>query len=371
MSRLISRLVAGFVAAAFAGVCLLCVDVSAAQAAEDDFWLPYEEYGTGLWGYRGFWDVCGSEWFATEEILGYALDEGLLRGYGDHDFGPNDAVSRAQAVTVLWRIAGEPVVSATPFDDVDYSGDSFYADAVNWARAEGISSGYAGTNSFGPSDSVTREQLSKLVGELARSEGAYAPTSGDASWFADADKISGWALPYMTWCSENGVITGQETPGGRLADPQGRATRGQLAKIVSVLHRDVLGLGGDQVLERARVSALASSPLYGTSGETITLTGVARRGEVMDYELGRPLPYYYLELGRPLLLDEMPPQDRLLVSSVGYGWGLEAPVPFYSRLGKTVTVRTRVVVSPDWETGLLSDIPLECVTEFDFVRTYG
>lgn len=88
-------------------------------------------------------------------------------------------------------------------------------------------------------------------------------------------------------------------------------------------------------------------------------------------ELGRPMPYYYLELGRPLSLDGMPEQNKLLVDSTEYGWGLEWPVPYYSRLGKTITVRTRIVVDPLWETSLLKDIPLICVDEFQFVRTFG
>lgn len=371
MSQRASRWMRGIVAALLAGSFGLLGNARPARAASDDFWLSYKEYGTGLWGYRGFWDIDGSEWFATEEVLGYALDEGLMGGYGGHVFGPNDTVTRAQAVTVLWRIAGEQNAQAAPFDDVDYSTTSFYAKAVNWVRAKGISSGYGGANSFGPNDPVTREQLAKLVGELARVEGVFVPGDCDISCFVDAARIPEWALPYMAWCAERGLITGNEAPDGKVADPQGLATRAQLSKIVSVLHRDVLGLGGDVALERDRVAALATSPTEAESGAEITVTGVARRGLVMDYELGRPMPYYYLELGRPLSLDGMPEQNKLLVDSTEYGWGLEWPVPYYSRLGKTITVRTRIVVDPLWETSLLKDIPLICVDEFLFVRTFG
>ena len=91
--------------------------------------------------YRGIPDVPATDWYATDDILGYALDNGLMTGYDNGYFGPADLITRSQVVTVLWRMAGEPIVEAEAYDDVDYSWS--YGEAVNWARAAGVATGYA------------------------------------------------------------------------------------------------------------------------------------------------------------------------------------------------------------------------------------
>ena len=115
--------------------------------------------------YRGFVDVPADSWYVESGVFDYALDHGLMRGYGDgsNRFGPDDSIIRAMAVTVLWRMAGEPACEAADFDDADYSEDLWYKDAVRWARASEVVKGYEGTNCFGPNDPVTREQLAVMV----------------------------------------------------------------------------------------------------------------------------------------------------------------------------------------------------------------
>ena len=189
--------------------------------------------------YRGIPDVPATDWYATDDILGYALDNGLMTGYDNGYFGPADLITRSQVVTVLWRMAGEPIVEAEAYDDVDYSW--FYGDAVNWARVEGVATGYAGTNDFGPDDPVTREQLAKMVAEFAKSEGIDISGHADVSGFADAGSISDWAVPHLGWCASEEIITGRIVNDGFYAEPQSNAQRCEFAKIATILDRDVLG----------------------------------------------------------------------------------------------------------------------------------
>ena len=189
--------------------------------------------------YRGIPDVPATDWYATDDILGYALDNGLMTGYDNGYFGPADLITRSQVVTILWRMAGEPIVEAEAYDDVDYSW--FYGDAVNWARVEGVATGYSGTNDFGPDDPVTREQLAKMVAEFAKSEGIDISGHTDVSGFADADSISDWAVPYLGWCASEEIITGRIVNDGFYAEPQSNAQRCEFAKIATLLDRDVLG----------------------------------------------------------------------------------------------------------------------------------
>lgn len=319
-----------------------------ASAKDYEFWLPWRPYGIGLHGYRGFWDVDGDEWFATEELLGYALDHSLMGGYGGNDFGPGDSVTRGQVVTVLWRVAGEPPAVVPSFDDVAV-GD-YYSLAVSWARSEGIATGYEGTNLFGPNDPVTREQLAKFAYGLASWMGASVSSVEELDAFIDAGSISEWAVPCVSWCLAEGVLTGSVTPEGPRANPQAAATRGEFSKVATVLHRDVLGLGGSAALEGQRQAALASNPASWSAGQgTVVLTGVVRRTLSFSAELGRPLPVYYVELPREIAVSDSSlgtiRGTKLLLEGEYSRWG--GYEGLYGRLGKTVTVSTTLSIRPD------------------------
>ena len=295
-------------------------------------------------GYLGFPDVTGDEWFATDRALGYAVEHGLIMGYEDGTFGAYDKVSRAQAVTVLWRMAGKPSMSSASFDDVPAG--AYYAKAVAWARATKITSGYAGTNSFGPGDELTREMLAAFAASYARLQGI--DTSGyeyELDAFSDAWKVSAWARSSMGWCVHEGIFSGVGDTG--TIDPQGVADRSQLAKIVAVLHRDVLHLASsdEYTTEKNRQSALAANPSVIRSvpdtqnSEVVTLTGTVRRTFADYYFMGSPYPIYYLEL-----------PAEVTVTGTQYGSiskdKLILPDGFESYVGKTVSVRTQVSIRP-------------------------
>lgn len=295
-------------------------------------------------GYLGFPDVTGDEWFATDRALGYAVEHGLIMGYDDGRFAPYEKVPRAQAVTVLWRMAGKPNVSSASFDDVPAG--AYYAKAVAWARATKITSGYAGTNSFGPDDALTREMLAAFAASYARLQGIdISGYEYELDAFSDAWKVSAWARSSMGWCVHEGIFSGVGDTG--TIDPQGVADRSQLAKIVTVLHRDVLHLASDDeyTAEKNRQSALAANPSVirsvpdSQNSEVVTLTGTVRRTFADYYFMGSPYPIYYLEL-----------PAEVTVTGTQYGSiskdKLILPDGYESYVGKTVSVRTQASIRP-------------------------
>ena len=194
-------------------------------------------------GSYGFVDVSPSDWYATDDVLGYAVDHGLLSGYGNKRFGPYDSVTRGQMATILWRVAGEPGASAQLFSDVDYS--QYYGDAIRWARSTGVISGYGDTNTFRPDDPVTREQLCVMLANYAEKVARVSTATNCVALdrIAGADQVSSWAREQMGWAVDEGIISGEATASGTWVNPQGNAQRCAVAKMASVFHRDVLGLG--------------------------------------------------------------------------------------------------------------------------------
>ena len=172
-----------------------------------------------------FTDVGADGWFRDD--VQYVYDKGLMTGTTADRFAPNEGMTRAMLVTVLWRQAGSPVVNyAMDFSDV--AEGAWYAEAVRWAAAEGVVGGY-GDGRFGPNDPITREQLATILFRHLVGDGAAEL----ADWlrpYADADQIGAYAAPAMQWAVGHGVLKGD---GDRL-DPQGTATRAQVA---AVLHR--------------------------------------------------------------------------------------------------------------------------------------
>lgn len=166
-----------------------------------------------------FSDVSDGVWY--EEAVGYVAQNGLMGGTGDGVFSPNAPATRAMIVTTLHRMAGSPEADQSTFTDIPAG--QWYAEAVAWASDNGIVSG-RGDGTFGPDDSITREQLVLM---LYRMEGS--PTAqGDLSAFSDAGQVSSYAADAMAWAVETGLISGSDG----VLDPQGLATRTQVAVIL-------------------------------------------------------------------------------------------------------------------------------------------
>ena len=172
-----------------------------------------------LWPYT---DASVDAWY--HDGVHYCMENGLMSGYGSQLFGPNDNLSRAQFAQILHNREDGPAAShLLPFEDVPDG--AWYAEAVRWAAAQGIVSGY-GSGMFGPGDPITREQVAVMLWRYA---GTPAAAVGQELRFIDADAISSYALEAMRWALENGVISGYGD--GRLV-PQGLATRAQAAQML-------------------------------------------------------------------------------------------------------------------------------------------
>ena len=152
-----------------------------------------------------FIDVNANDWFYGD--VEYVYTKGIMSGTGATIFDPNSQLTRGMIVTILYRMEKEPAVSsASKFTDVDIA--QWYGKAVVWAADNGIVTGYSDT-AFGPNDPVTREQLAAILYRYAVYRGMTAVTIEDnLGGFADADQISPYAIPAMNWAVGKGLING-------------------------------------------------------------------------------------------------------------------------------------------------------------------
>ena len=167
-----------------------------------------------------FADVADDAWYAP--AVAYCQEAGLMSGTGGDAFAPEETMTRAMLVTVLYRRAGSPAVSGGPaFPDA--AAGAWYADAVVWATRQGLVTGY-GDGRFGAEDPVTREQLAAV---LYRQAGSPQPEAAET--FADESAIAAYALDAARWARAEGILRGDE---GNRFRPQDAATRGQVAQIL-------------------------------------------------------------------------------------------------------------------------------------------
>ena len=161
-----------------------------------------------------FADVASDAWYA--QAVAYVYRQGLMSGTAQDRFSPDLTTNRAMLVTILYRLAGSPAVSgAAAFTDVA-SGD-WYANGVAWASANGIVTGY-GDGRFGPNDPITREQMAAILYRYAGFAGQSTAGQADLSGYTDAGRISPYAAEAMGWAVDRGLITGVSAgtlaPGG-------------------------------------------------------------------------------------------------------------------------------------------------------------
>lgn len=175
----------------------------------------------------GYTDVAQDAWY--KDAVDYVTDNGLLVGVADDQFGPEQNVTRAMVVTVMWRQSGAPASDGeTAFTDVPDG--EWYTAAVAWGADNGMVAGMSDTT-FAPNAAVTREQLVAFMQRFAEKNGEDV-SIGDGSVldaFTDADSLSDWAQDVMIWALENGVIGGMTDT---TLVPQGNATRAQYAAIL-------------------------------------------------------------------------------------------------------------------------------------------
>jgi len=187
-------------------------------------WRVDENPGTGA---NPFTDVSERDWFYGDVMFVY--ENGLMLGTSKTLFSPHGTATRGMMATILWRMEGSPAPKGkNSFTDVEAG--KWYADAITWTAENGIFAGY-GKDKFGPDDPITREQLAAIFYRYADYKGYDLTVKGNLDKFKDADKITDYAKTAMQWAVGNGLVKGKS---GNLLDPQGTATR---AEIAAMLHR--------------------------------------------------------------------------------------------------------------------------------------
>ena len=172
-----------------------------------------------------FTDIADNAWYA--DAVRYVYKHGLMAGTSATTFAPDVTTSRSMIATILWRMAGSPVVNyAMNFADVPQ--DQWYSEAIRWAASEGIVGGY-GNGLFGTNDPITREQFAAMLYRFAQEQG-YDVSIGENTnilSYTDVADLSEYAISAMQWAVGAGIING--TGDGSTLSPQGQATRAQAA----------------------------------------------------------------------------------------------------------------------------------------------
>ena len=203
--------------------------VNMAEAAAETEKLIEIEYGDTvipLYENHPFTDV-GNDWFRESVLFAYNND--LMNGMDEKKFEPQTTCTRAMLVTILYRNAGEPfVIAASPFTDLK---QNWYKNPINWAFEYEIVNGMTATT-FAPDETVTREQIATILYRYAKYDNANVSQKKSLSSFSDGKKVSSWAKEAMEWAYASGLINGNSINGTVLLDPQGAATRAQIATIL-------------------------------------------------------------------------------------------------------------------------------------------
>lgn len=175
-----------------------------------------------------FTDVPEGAWY--EDAAAYVYKHGLMAGTSATTFAPEVTTSRAMIATILWRMAGSPVVNYA-MNYTDVAQGQWCSEAIRWATSEGVVTGY-GNGLFGTNDPITREQLATMLWRYAQTEGYDVSIGEDTNIlsYADAFDVSEYAVSALQWACGAGIISG--TGDGSTLTPQGEATRAQAATVL-------------------------------------------------------------------------------------------------------------------------------------------
>ena len=185
------------------------VRVYNAQKADTYYFYMPDQYVsvsavfTGKYTSVPFNDVSYGDWYY--DAVQFVYSKGIMDGVDYYKFDPNGTITRGMIVTMLWRMAGEPFdMPVTSFTDVEIG--RYYTTAVAWACRNGIADGM-GESTFGPNDAITREELVTLLYRYAQYFG-HSCIGTSIEGFADAGSVSSYAYNAMCWAYKAGVVTG-------------------------------------------------------------------------------------------------------------------------------------------------------------------
>ena len=183
---------------------------------------------------RAFPDLDTGKWY--HRFVDYAIENGLMGDAGNGAFSPNGTLTRAQVITVLWRLEGEPqTTNAISFTDV--AEGAWYTDVIRWAVREGIMGGYD-DGSFGPNNPIKWQELAAILYRYAGYKGYDVAAKGDPASFTDASKISSWAYESVQWACGAALL---ETEGCGMIDPVGNPMRCEFAAAITRFMENVAG----------------------------------------------------------------------------------------------------------------------------------
>lgn len=172
-------------------------------------------------------DVDKEDWFYSYVV--YVYQKGLMSGFDETTFGPDELLTRGQFASILYRVHGAPEISYSPiFQDVPDG--QWFTKAVLWANSVGVAAGYESTGLFGTNDNISREQLVVMMYRYAQYRGYDTSKAADLDKYQDMSSVSGYAVEAMKWATANGIISGKGD--GSILDPQGNASRAECATII-------------------------------------------------------------------------------------------------------------------------------------------
>lgn len=172
--------------------------------------------------FSGYIDVKKTDWYY--DAVNYVNNNGIMTGYSETKFAPNDKLSRAQACQVIYNIAdADEQATEAIFSDVSLG--QWYTNAISWASKNGVVSGY-GNDLFGPNDAITREQMAAI---LYRYVGAPSVEKDNLASYTDSNQISDWATDALNWCVENKIMVGN---GNGTMTPNKIISRAEVATIM-------------------------------------------------------------------------------------------------------------------------------------------
>ena len=180
-----------------------------------------------------FTDVKSSDWYYNS--VKFVYENKIILGTTDTLFKPNNKLTRGQLATIIWRMAGEPIVEGKEFPDVKET--DYYYKAVQWASKNKIVNGYK-DGRFGPKDNVTREQLAVMLNNYAKYKGKDISKTTNISGYKDASGVSSYAIVAVKWAIANKIISGKDN--GTRIEPRGLATR---AEVSAMLQRYCVNIG--------------------------------------------------------------------------------------------------------------------------------
>ncbi|MBR2013452.1 MAG: S-layer homology domain-containing protein [Clostridia bacterium] len=183
-----------------------------------------------------FLDVPVEQWYY--EAVKYTYQKKLMNGTSETEFAPDSATTRAMLVTVLHRIEGNPAPQKeSSFSDV--KAGMWYTEAVAWAAENEIVNGMGG-NLFAPDDKITREQMTTVLFRYAQFKQKDEGTRASLDSFADQAKVADWAVEGLQWAVSKGIINGISEGNKTNLQPQGNATRAQIATVLMRYDQEIL-----------------------------------------------------------------------------------------------------------------------------------